>query len=64
MPFKKKITRSPPTAIQTIQDIGYYALSGPNLSKLYVPCTFEFLISVTPYLQTHHLGGIPQWAWW
>jgi hypothetical protein len=28
-----------------LQDIGYYAPSGPNLSKLCVPYTFEFLIS-------------------
>jgi hypothetical protein len=52
----QKITRSAPKAIQTTQDIGYYALGGPNLCKIYVPCTFEFLISATPYLKTHHLG--------
>jgi hypothetical protein len=34
----------------------YYALGGPNLSKLCVSCTFKFLISVTPYLQTGDLG--------
>jgi hypothetical protein len=58
----QEITRSLPKAIQTIQDVGYYALGGPNLSKLCVPYTFEFLILATPYLQTHHLGGIPRWA--
>jgi hypothetical protein len=45
------------------QDVGYYTLGGPNLSKLCVPYTFEFLISATPYLQTYHLGGIPRWVW-
>jgi hypothetical protein len=29
-----------PKALQTTQDIGYYALGSPNLSKSYVPCTF------------------------
>jgi hypothetical protein len=33
------------------QDVGYYALGSLNLSKLCVPCTFEFLILVTPQLQ-------------
>jgi hypothetical protein len=40
----------------TTQDVGHYALGGPNLSKLYVPFTFEFLISVTPHLQSTTLG--------
>jgi hypothetical protein len=39
-------------AIQTtIQDVGYYAHRGPNLSKPCVACTFEFLISASPYLK-------------
>jgi hypothetical protein len=46
----QQITRSRPKAIQTTQDVGYYTLGGLNLSKLYVPYTFEFLISVTSYL--------------
>jgi hypothetical protein len=29
------------------QDVGYYALDGSNMSKLCVPCTFDFLISAT-----------------
>jgi hypothetical protein len=29
----------------TIQDVGYYTTHGPNLSKPYVACIFEFLIS-------------------
>jgi hypothetical protein len=61
-PSKQEITRSPPKAIQTTQDVGYYALSGLNLSKLYVPCTFEFLILAIPYLQLTtsavSLGGL------
>jgi hypothetical protein len=61
-------TRSPdhstPKAIQiTIQDVGYYASYGPNLSKFCVPCTFEFLISASPYLKLTtsgiSLGGQP-----
>jgi hypothetical protein len=53
-----EITRSPPKAIQNTQDVGYYAPGGPDLSKLFVPCTFEFLILAIPYLETHHLRGI------
>jgi murein endopeptidase len=49
-PSKQEITRSLPKAIQITQDIGFYALGCPNLSKLCVPCTFEFLILTTPYL--------------
>jgi hypothetical protein len=30
----------------------------PNLSKSYVPCTFEFLISVAPHLK-HTISGYP-----
>jgi hypothetical protein len=33
------------------QDIGYDAHRGPNLSKPCVACTFEFLISASPYLK-------------
>jgi hypothetical protein len=51
-------TPSPPKALQTIQDVGYYALGGPNMSKLYVPSTFEFLISATPYLQKLTTSGV------
>jgi hypothetical protein len=46
--------------MQITLDVGYYALGSLNLSKSCVSCTFEFLISVTPYLQTHHLRGIPR----
>jgi hypothetical protein len=50
---------STPKAIQTTKrDIGYYAHRGPNLSKPCVACTFEFLISVTPYLKLT-TSGIP-----
>jgi hypothetical protein len=43
-------------AIQTtIQDVGYYATRTLNLSKPCVACTFEFLIMVTPCLQTYYL---------
>jgi hypothetical protein len=46
-----------PKAIQiTIQDVGCYASCGPNLSKLCVPCTFEFLISVSPHPKFTTLG--------
>jgi hypothetical protein len=42
---------STPEAIQTtIQDVGYYAHRGSNLSKPCVPYTFEFLISASPNL--------------
>jgi hypothetical protein len=34
----------------TTQDVEYYALDSLNLSKLYVPWNFDFLISATPYL--------------
>jgi hypothetical protein len=45
-------------AIQTtIQDVGYYAHRGPNLSKPCVPCTFEFLISASPNL------NLPPWVY-
>jgi hypothetical protein len=48
---------STPKAIQiTTQDIGYYAPHGPNLSKFCVPCTFKFLISVSPHLKPTTLG--------
>jgi hypothetical protein len=51
-------TTSTPKGIQTtIQDLGYYAPRGPNLSKFCVPCTFEFLISVSPHL------NLPPWAY-
>jgi hypothetical protein len=57
------IDHSTPKAIQTIQDVGYYAPCGPNLSKLCVPCTFEFLISVSPHPKLTtldiSLGGQP-----
>jgi hypothetical protein len=53
----EEITRSPSKAIQTTQDIGYYALGGPNLSKLYVPCTFEFLVLATPEVSLSGHGG-------
>jgi hypothetical protein len=59
----QEIIRSPLKVIETTQDVGYYALGGTNLSKPCVPYTFEFQISAIPYLQTHHLRGIPQWAW-
>jgi hypothetical protein len=50
---------STPKAIQTTkQDVGYYAHRGPNLSKPRVACTFEFLISATPYLKLT-TSGIP-----
>jgi hypothetical protein len=40
-------------AIQTTtQDVEYYALGSLNLSKFYISCTFEFLISATPHLQS------------
>jgi hypothetical protein len=54
----QEIIRSPPKEIQTTQDVGYYAPDGSNPFKLSVPCTFEFSISATPYLQTHHLESI------
>jgi hypothetical protein len=48
---------STPKAIQTtIQDVGYYAPSGSNLSKFCDPCTFEFLISASPHLKLTTLG--------
>jgi hypothetical protein len=47
---------STPNAIQTIQDVGYCASCGPNLSKLCVPCTFEFLISASPHPKLTTLG--------
>jgi hypothetical protein len=51
-------------AIQiTIQDVGYYASCGLNLSKFCVCCTFELLISVSPHLKltalSISLGGQP-----
>jgi hypothetical protein len=59
IPPSNKGSQGPPPninqskAIQTTtQDVGYYAHRSPNLSKLYVPFTFEFPISVTPYLQS------------
>jgi hypothetical protein len=39
-----------------LQDVGYYAPSSPNLSKLCVPCTFEFLISVFTHPKSTTLG--------
>jgi hypothetical protein len=36
----QKITRSSSKAIQTTQDVGYYSLGGPNLSK---PCVLLHL---------------------
>jgi hypothetical protein len=51
--------QSTPKAIQTTkQDVGYYAHRGPNLSKPCVACTFEFLISASPYLKLT-TSGIP-----
>jgi hypothetical protein len=53
----RSLDHSTPKAIQTtIQDVGYYAPRGPNLSKFCVPCTFEFLISVSPHLKLTTLG--------
>jgi hypothetical protein len=44
-------------AIQTIiQDVGHYAYCGLNLSKSYVVCTFEFLISAHPNPKPTTLG--------
>jgi hypothetical protein len=40
----------------TIQDVGYYAPFGRNLSKSCVPCTFEFLISASPHPKLTTLG--------
>jgi hypothetical protein len=40
----------------TIQNVGYYAPCGPNLSKPCVPCTFEFLISASPHPKLTTLG--------
>jgi hypothetical protein len=58
--LQPRSTRS--TSKTTTHDIGYYTLSGPNLSKLYISCTFEFLTSATPYLQLTtsgvSLGGL------
>jgi hypothetical protein len=52
-------TTSKPKAIQTTKhDVGYYAHRGPNLSKPCVACTFEFLISASPYLKIT-TWGIP-----
>jgi hypothetical protein len=60
---RRSLGHSTPKAIQTIQDVGCYALFGPNLSKSCVPCTFEFLISASlhPKLTTMgiSLGGQP-----
>jgi hypothetical protein len=39
-----------------MQDVGCYASCGPNLSKLCVHCTFEFLISASPYPKLTTLG--------
>jgi hypothetical protein len=57
-PSQNKISRSFYTKeIQTaIQDVGYYAPCGPNLSKSCVPCTFEFLISASPHPKLTTLG--------
>jgi hypothetical protein len=57
-PSKQKISRSfYIKGIQTtIQDVGYYAPCGPNLSKSCVPCTFEFLISASPHPKLTTLG--------
>jgi hypothetical protein len=41
---------------KALQDVGYYAPSGPNLSKLCVPCSFEFLISAFPHPKPTTLG--------
>jgi hypothetical protein len=48
LPAPRVACRCPP--------VGFDRQHSPNLSKPYVACTFEFLISATPYLQTHHLG--------
>jgi hypothetical protein len=57
-PHKTRSSDHPtPKGIQTtIHDIGYYAPRGPNLSKFCVPCTFEFLISVSSHLKLTTLG--------
>jgi hypothetical protein len=48
---------STPKAMQTTtQNVEYYAYCGPNLSKFYIPCIFEFLISATPHLQSTTSG--------
>jgi hypothetical protein len=39
-----------------MQDVGYYAPCGPNLSKSCVPCAFEFLISASPHPKLTTLG--------
>jgi hypothetical protein len=48
-PQTRSLDHSTPKPIQTIQDVGYYASRGLNLSKFCVPCTFEFLISASPH---------------
>jgi hypothetical protein len=54
---QRSLGHSTPKAIQTtIQDVGCYASCGPNLSKLCVPCTFEFLISASPHPKLTTLG--------
>jgi hypothetical protein len=58
-PLSKRgsLGHSTPKAIQiTTQDVGCYASCGPNLSKLCVPCTFEFLISASPHPKLTTLG--------
>jgi hypothetical protein len=53
----RSLDHSTPKAIQTtIQDVGCYASCGTNLSKLCVPCTFEFLILVSPHPKLITLG--------
>jgi hypothetical protein len=37
------------------QSCSHYASRGPNLSKPYVACTFEFLILKTPCLQVYYI---------
>jgi hypothetical protein len=54
----QNITSTPKAIQTTIQDVGYYAHRGPNLSKPCVPSTFKFLISASPYLKLT-TSGIP-----
>jgi hypothetical protein len=54
---KRSLGHSTSKAIQTtIQDVGCYASCGPILSNLCVPCTFEFLISVSLHPKLTTLG--------
>jgi hypothetical protein len=53
----RRSPRSTPKAIQTTHDVGYYTLGGPKLSKLCIPCTFDYRHPTYKLTTSEALGG-------